>query len=109
MGIYRSTNAAYGARVQLPESMKWWDFIDERFQGRDVLPTREGRYDDGDFFLFVKETWKTPEPGEPVFIGPYQASAEPYLTWDGLLVAMAEEMKVSIIGQPAWIFAPSES
>lgn len=109
MSIERSSNVAYGVRVEPPESMHYWDFVDEQYQVGVVIPTREGRHDDGDAFLFIRETWKTPEPGEPVFIDPYQASEEPYLTWDALLVAKAEEMKVSIAGQPAWIFAPTES
>lgn len=102
------SNVAYGVRVEPPEHWHYWDFTDEQHQVGAVHPAREGRYDDGDCFLFVVETWKTPEPGQPEFIGPYQASEEPYLTWDALLVEKAEEMKVSIVGQPAWIFAPSE-
>lgn len=108
MSIHRSDNVAYGVQVELPKSMGYWDFTDEAYQVGPVVPAREGRYDDGDPFLFIRETWENPDPGSPVFIGPYQASVEPYLTWDALLVAKAEEMKVSIVGQPAWIFAPTD-
>lgn len=88
--------------------MEYWEFIDERHQVGAVHPARAGRYDHWDAFLFIRETWKAPEPGSPVLIGPYLASEEPYLTRDALLAEKAERMGVSIVGQPSWTFAPSE-
>lgn len=109
MSFNKSNNVAYGVQVELTDNMPWWDFVEARPQEGKVVGMREGAVDADDHFLVITGTWKTPEPGEPVFIGPYSAASEPYLTWDALLVAAAEELKLPITGQPAWLFVPDES
>ena len=109
VGIDHSDYVAYGMQIELNEAMPWWDFNEIRPQGGKVMPMMAGKYDGAHNFLAIRSTWKRIEPGDPRFIGPYRGSDEPYLTWDGLLVAAAEEMKLAIISQPAWIFAPNDS
>lgn len=109
MSFYKSNNAAYGVPVELTENMPWWDFVEARPQGDKVATMWLGAVDANDSYLVIRSTQETPEPGQPKFIGPYSAASEPYLTWDALLVAAAEELKLPITGQPAWLFVPDES
>jgi len=104
-----SSYATYGIPVELPGPLPWWDFFKAKPQGGRVLPMGAGAYDDDQFYLVIPETWREVEPGNRVSIAPYLASEEPYLSWDGLLVAAAEELKLVIVDPPAWIFAPDES
>lgn len=108
MGISHSDHVAYGVQVELPESLPWWDFTEARPQDGKVMTMGAGAYDDDDYYLVIPDTWKSIEPGEPRRIAPYRASDEPYLSWDGLLVAAAEELKVPIRSEPAWLFLPDE-
>jgi hypothetical protein len=96
-------------QVELPESADWWAFIESKPQGGKVCVMDVGKYDDNDCFLVVDATWKTVEPGEPKSVQPYLATMEPYMTWDALLVASAEELGVKIATPPGWIFALDES
>jgi hypothetical protein len=86
--------------------MPWWDFNEARAQDGKVTPFSAGRYDDNDYFLVIKGHLKKVNPGDLTCIEPYSASDEPYISWDGLLVAAAEELKLSIVRQPGWLFMP---
>lgn len=109
MGSHVSCYVAYGIQVELAEGAQRWEFSDARPQKGLVMPMQGGGYDEDDFFLAIPETFKDLEPGEPVFVGPYQGSEDQYLTWDGLLVAAAEELKLPVMSRPAWIFVPDRS
>lgn len=107
MGAQASVDIAYGVTVDLESSgLSWWDLPE---QG-EVIGMGVGPY--GDYksqHLIISDTLESLEPGDVKFVAPYQAASEPYLTWDAMLVAAAEELKVGIVGQPGWIFALDES
>lgn len=106
MGYSVNAYVAYGVQVELTEAMPWWDFNEVRPQDGRVVTFSAGRYDDNDYFLVVQGHLKEVEPGDLTCIGPYAAPNEPYLSWDGLLVAAAEELKIPTVGQPGWLFMP---
>jgi hypothetical protein len=109
VGSTVSSYVAYGVPVTLAEGTFAWHFSEDLPRGNAVTLLEAGRYDEDDLFLVISGTCKQIQPGEPVFIGPYQGSEDQYLAWDGLLVAAAEKFKLSVTGQPAWIFAPDRS
>jgi hypothetical protein len=87
-------------------SLDWWDLPE---QG-EVIGMGVGPY--GDFknqYLIISSTLKSLESGDVKAVQPYQAASDPYLTWGAMLVATAEDLKVSIVGQPGWLFSFDES
>lgn len=107
MAAQASFDIAYGVAIDLEASGLSWPDLPE--QG-EVIRMGVGQY--GDYknqHLIVTSTLKSLEPGDVRFVQPYQAASEPYLTWDAMLVAAAEELKVPIVGQPGWIVALDES
>lgn len=111
MSIDHSDDIAYGLPVRMPESMEWWDFTEAEAPEGEVIPfwsESHANHDRKGALLVIGETFEHPEPGTPRFFGPYVASVEPYLTWDALLVAAAERLKVEVTGQPGYFFMSSE-
>jgi len=105
MGYQVGSYIAYGALVELTQEQKW-DWPETKPQDDRVVTFNAGEYDNNDYYLVVQGTWKGLEPGDFRIIEPYSATAEPYLSWDALIVAAAEELKVPLASQPGWIFAP---
>lgn len=107
MGAYASTSVAYGVAIDIEASaLEWWDLPE---QG-EVIGMGVGPY--GDFktqHLIISSTLKSLEPGDVETVQPYQAASDPYLTWDAMLVATAEKLKVPIAGEPGWLFTLDES
>jgi hypothetical protein len=107
VGAQTSSNIAYGVAIDLESSaLEGWDLPE---QG-EVISMGVGQYGGPkDQFLIISDTFASLEPGEVKAVQPYQAASDPYLTWDAMLVAAAEDLKVPIVGQPGWVFALDES
>lgn len=107
MGAQASTDIAYGVAIDIEASgLNRWDLPE---QG-EVISMGVGPY--GDYksqHLVIASTLESLEPGDVKFVQPYQAASDPYLTWDAMLVAAAEDLKVDIVGQPGWILALDEN
>lgn len=107
MGADASTSVAYGVAIDIEAStLDGWDLPE---QG-EVIGMGVGPY--GDFksrHLVISSTLKNLEPGDVKTVQPYQAANDPYLTWDAMLVAAAEDLKVPIMGEPGWLFTLDES
>ena len=107
MGAQMSVDVAYGVAIDLEASNVHWDELPN--QGA-VASLGVGQYGGPkDYFLVISETWKSIESGERTIVQPYRAADEPYLTWDAMLVAKAEELKIPLVGQPGWVFAVDEN
>lgn len=107
MGAYSSTSMAYGVAIDIEASaLDWWDLPEEE----EVTGMGVGPYGDHKSqHLIISSTLVTLEPGDVKAVQPYQAASDPYLTWDAMLVATAEGLKVPIVGEPGWLFALDES
>jgi hypothetical protein len=99
---------AYGVQVSPPDSMAPWEFAALKPPQAAVTPMNAGAYDENDFFLVIRDTWKDVKPGNPMLVMPYTASDEPHITWDAMLVATAEELKLSPLCEPGWFFVIDE-
>lgn len=107
MGAEISIDTAYGVAIDLEAtSLNWTDLP----EAGDVISIGVGCYGDYKrYFLVISKTLKGLEPGGVAMVPPYLAASEPYLTWDAMLVATAEDLKVPIAGQPGWLFTLDES
>jgi hypothetical protein len=107
MGAQTSSDIAYGVAIDLESTtVKWWDLPE---QG-DVVRMGVGQYGGHkDPYLIISDTFASLESGEARVMQPYRAADEPYVTYDAMLVAAAEELKVPVTDQPGWIFAVDES
>lgn len=107
MAAQTSSDIAYGVAIDLESSpVQWWDLPE---QG-DVIAMGVGEYGGPkQWFLVIADTLAGLEPGEARVLQPYLVTDEPYLTWDAMLVAAAEELKVPLTGLPGWIFAQDEN
>lgn len=109
MGAESSTDIAYGVAIDLG-ALEWWEIGEAHLQDGKIFLLGVGRYGGPKrWFLALTDTTESVESGDVKVIQPYRAADEPYLTWDALLVAAAEKLKVSLDGQPGWIFALDES
>ncbi|MFE0472727.1 hypothetical protein ACFW2V_14030 [Streptomyces sp. NPDC058947] len=107
MGAEISVDTAYGVAIDLEATSLSWNDLPE---AGDVISIGVGCYGDHKRrFLVISKTLKGLEPGGVAMVQPYQAASDPYLTWDAMLVAAAEDLKVPIVGQPGWLFALDES
>jgi hypothetical protein len=107
MGAYASICIVYGVAIDIEASaLDWWDLPEEG----EVTGMGVGLY--GGFknqHLIISSTLESLEPSDVKAVQPYQAASDPYLTWDAMLVATAEDLKVPIVGQPGWLFSFDES